>query len=208
MADNTLARRRAIGRITFVALGLFLIFTHLIPLETVPPSLGRSTLEPITLPRATAGTQTDVLFDPVRWVAPDFLILMALAWVTRRPSFVPAIAIAAIFLLSDLLFQRPPGLWTGLVVILSEMLRSRARAMRTLPFFLEWATVSIGMIAITGVYAITLSLVLVPQGPLGLTLLQLLLNIIFYPAVVFVSYAVFGVNRPAPGEVDALGHRI
>lgn len=208
MADNTLARRRVIGRITFTALGLFLVFAHLIPLETVPPSLGGSSLEPITQPRATAGTQTEVLFDPVRWVAPDLLLLLALAWVTRRPSFTPAIAIAVIFLLADMLFQRPPGLWTALVLILSEILRGRSRAMRTLPFWLEWATVSLGIIVITAIYMFTLSMVLVPQAPIGLTLVQLILTIVTYPAVVFVSYALFGVRRPAPGEVDALGHRI
>lgn len=208
MADNTLARRRAIGRLTFVGLGVFIIFTHLIPLETVPPSLGGTSLVPITQPRATAGTETEVLFDPVRWIAPDLLILTALAWVTRRPSFAPALAIGVIFLLADMLFHRPPGLWTALVLIASEILRGRARSMRTLPFWLEWATVGSAIAVITAIYHFTLSMVLVPQAPLGLTLVQMAVTIAMYPAVVFVSYIVFGVNRPAPGEVDALGHRI
>lgn len=206
--DENLTRRRLIGRVTFVLLGLFIIFTHLIPLETVPPSLGGSSLEPITQPRATAGTETDVLFDPIRWIAPDLLILLALAWVTRRPSFAPVLAIAVIFLLADMLFQRPPGLWTALVLILSEILRGRARSIRTLPFWMEWGTVALGIIMITIINRFTLSMVLVPQGPLGLTLLQLMLTMAFYPVVVFVSYILFGVSRPAPGEADALGHRI
>jgi len=46
MVENV-TRRRWLGRLTFVVLGLFIIFTHLIPLETVPPSLGGSTLDPI-----------------------------------------------------------------------------------------------------------------------------------------------------------------
>lgn len=208
MADNTLARRRMIGRVTFAALGLLVIFSHLIPLETVPPSLGGSSLDPITQPRATAGTETEVLFDPVRWIAPDLLVLLTLVWVTRRPSFAPVWVIAVLFLLSDMLFQRPPGLWTALILILSEILRGRARSMRTLPFWLEWATVTMGIIVITAIYRFTLSMVLVPQAGLGLTLIQLMLTIALYPAVAFVSYALFGVNRPAPGEVDALGHRI
>ena len=206
--DENVTRRRWLGRMTFVLLGLFIIFTHLIPLETVPPSLGGSTLEPIVQPRATAGTETDVLYDPVRWIAPDLLILLALAWVTRRPSFAPTLATGLLFLLADMLFQRPPGLWAALMLILSEILRGRARSMRTVPFWLEWATVSFGIVAITVIYRFTLSMVLVPQAPLGLTLLQLMLTITMYPAAVFVSYAVFGVNRPAPGEVDALGHRL
>lgn len=208
MADNTLARRRFIGSLTFIALALFLIFTHMIPLETVPPSFGGTSLVAITQPRATAGTEVEVLFDPVRWIAPDFLLLFTLAWVTRRPSFVPVLVVGAIFLLADMLYQRPPGLWTALVLILSEILRSRSRSMRTMPFSLEWVTLGLGIIAITVIYQFTLSMVLLPTGPMGLTLIHLVITIATYPAVVFASYALFGVNRPAPGEVDALGHRL
>lgn len=203
-----LSRRRWLGRLTFVLISLFVIYTHLIPLETVPPNLGGTSLEPLVRQTPNAADFSETLTDPARWIAPDFLILLALAWVIRRPSFAPAIMIGMVFLLADMLFQRPPGLWAGLVVILTEVLRGRSRSMRTLPFWLEWATVSAGLIAITVVYRFTLSMVLVPQAPLGLTLVQLGLTIFFYPAVVFVSYIVFGVNRPAPGEVDALGHRL
>ena len=80
--------------------------------------------------------------------------------------------------------------------------------MTTWLFWLEWVTVAVGILVISFVYRFTLSMVLIPQGPLGLTILQLGLTLITYPAVVFVSYILFGVNRPAPGEVDALGHRI
>jgi rod shape-determining protein MreD len=210
MADNTLNRRRWIGRLTFLLLGLFIIFSHLIPLETVPPSLGGSSLVPLEQRGATpdADFQVEEFFDPVRWIAPNFLILLAVTWVTRRPSFAPVWVIAILFLLADLLFQRPPGLWTALVLILTETLRGRSRPMRTLPFWLEWVTVAVGILVISFVYRFTLSIVLIPQGPLGLTILQLGLTLITYPAVVFVSYILFGVNRPAPGEVDALGHRI
>ena len=134
--------------------------------------------------------------------------MLALAWVTRRPSLVPAVAVAAVFLLADFLFHKPPGLWAGLVLILSEILRGRVHTLRTLPFWMEWGTVSVGITVITAVERFTLSMVLVPQASLGLTLVQLTLTILAYPLVVFVSYAVFGVHRPAPGEVDASGHRL
>lgn len=207
MADR-LTRRRWLGRLTFVFIALFVIYTHLIPLETVPPSLGGASLQPLLLQTTDTAPIADAISDPVRWIAPDLLILLTLAWVVRRPSFAPAIVVGLVFLLADMLFQRPPGLWAGLVVVLTEVLRGRARSMRTLPFWLEWVTVCAGLVAISLLYRFTLSLVLVPQAPLGLTFVQLGLNVIFYPAVVFVSYAVFGVNRPAPGEVDALGHRL
>lgn len=214
MAESTLPRRRMVGRMMFIGLALFIIFLHMIPLETVPPGLGAASLEPIEAApiqapsEAAALTEDTAQDDPVRWIAPNLLILLALAWVTRRPSFVPVIAIGAIFLLADFLFQKPPGLWAGLVVILSEIMRGRARIMRTLPFWIEWATVGAGIAVITAIERFTLSMVLVPQAALGLTLVQTMLTIVAYPLVVFVSYALFGVNRPAPGEVDALGHRI
>jgi len=210
--DEFVTRRRWIGRISFLFLGLAVIFSHLIPLETVPASLGGDQLLPINEP-IVVNDQTDLIepepvATPARWIAPDLLLLITLAWIARRPSFAPVIVIAAVFFLSDMLFQRPPGLWAGLVLILSEVLRSRARAMRTLPFMLEWATVASGIVLITFIYHFTLSMTLVSQAALGLTLIQMVLTIATYPAVVFVSYAVFGVSRPAPGEVDALGHRL
>lgn len=210
MADNDLTRRRLIGRVTFALLCLFIIFTHLIPLEMVPPSLGGSSLNPIQLRGATrtAGIEVEEFFDPIRWIAPQFLVLVAVTWVTRRPSFAPVWVIAVVFLLADFLFQRPPGLWAGLVIILTEILRSRSRSMRTLPFWLEWATVAAGIVTISIIYWVTLSIVLVPQAPLGLALIQLTLTLFTYPIVVFVSYVLFGVSRPAPGETDELGHRI
>lgn len=210
MADGTRIRRRWVGRTAFLTLGMLIIFAYLIPLETVPPSIGGTTLLAIEQ-RGTAGqtvAEFETFVDPVRWIAPNFLLLLAATWVTRRPSFAPVWVIAGLFLLADLLFQRPPGLWTALVLILTEILRGRARSMRTLPFWLEWATVAMGIVLITAIYVFTLSMVLVPQASLGLTLAQLMLTIALYPVVVFVSYAVFGVSRPAPGEVDDLGHRI
>ena len=215
MAD-TPNRRRWLGRASFVALGFIVILSHLIPLETAPPSLGGPSLALTEI--TDANTIDDIvpatpdraayIPDPIRWIAPDILLLITLSWVARRPSFVPALAIAGLFLLSDFLFHRPPGLWAGLVLILSEILRNRARSMRTLPFWIEWGTVSIGIAMITMIDRFTLTMVLVPQGSMGLTLLQLTITILTYPLVVFVSYAVFGVNRPNPGALNELGQRI
>ena len=48
------------------------------------------------------------------WTTPDFLICFMLAWSMRKPEAIPAILIAAIFLLPDCLFQRTPGLYAAL----------------------------------------------------------------------------------------------
>jgi len=179
MAEGS-GRRIWTGRALFLGLACLIHFFQLLPLETTPRS----------------------------WGAPDFLLLFALAWSARRPDFVPAILIAAVFLVSDLLLHRPPGLWAALVVILSEILRARAIALRVVPFPLEWAGIAAGIVAITLLYRLGLAIVGTPAPPFGLTLVQMLITVVAYPFVVLASYLVFGVSRPAQGEVDAMGRRM
>lgn len=169
-----------IGRGVFIGLICIVIFIQLLPLDTRP----------------------DV------WAAPDLMLIIALTWTMRRPDFAPVFVIAGMFLVADLLFQRPPGLWSGLVVIFTEILRKRARRMRDVPLMLEWGTVAVGIVAITLVYRIALTIVLTPQPPLGLTLIQMLMTLAIYPVVVLLAYFVFGLTRPAPGQTDSLGHRL
>src|SRR6056297_633829 len=64
--------------------------------------------------------------QPGRFPGPDVLLLLAIAWVLRRPDFVPVLLVAAVFLLADILFMRPLGLWTALVVLGMEFLRARS----------------------------------------------------------------------------------
>ena len=179
MAEVT-TRRVWTGRMLYATLAILILFIQLLPLQTLPRS----------------------------WGAPDFLLLFTLAWAARRPDFVPALLVAGAFFLSDLLLQRPPGLWTGLVLILSELLRSRAKSMRSLPFPLEWAFVAVGIAAITLVNRATLVMVLVPVASLGLTLIQMALTIVVYPVVVVISHYLLRVSRPAQGAVDEFGHRL
>ncbi len=169
-----------IGRGVFSLLCLLIIFFQLMPLD------GRPEILP--------------------W--PDVLLLMTLAWVARRPDYAPLIVIAVVFLLTDLLFQRPPGLWAALVLILSEFIRSRAALFRKNSVMLEWLTVAGGIIAITLCYRVALLVALTPPPPLGLSLLQLIITIIFYPIILIIAHYVFRVSRPAQGAVDSFGHRL
>lgn len=168
------------GRAVFVALSIVIIFVQLLPLQTMPRGIG----------------------------FPDAMLGVVLTCAARRPDYVPALLIAAVFLLADLLFQRPPGLWTALVLILTEMLRARAPSLRSMPFPFEWATVAAGIVGIAVTYYAILTILMVPQAPFSLTLTQTVLTILFYPVVVGLSHAVFGVSRPAAGAVDSRGHRI
>lgn len=145
---------------------------------------------------------------PGRWAPPDLLLGFTLAWVARRPDYLPVGVIALLFLATDLLFQRPPGLWAGLVVILTETLRRRAREMRNIPWVLEWGTIAFGILAITLANRMVLTIVMTPRAPLGLTASQTLLTILIYPVIVFVTHYIFGVRRPAPGAVDKKGQKL
>ncbi len=137
---------------------------------------------------------------------PDVLVLLAIAWVLRRPDYVPALLIAGVMLAADFLFVRPPGLWAAITVLATEFFRARAQASRDLPFLIEWATVGFVCAVMTLGEALVLLILMVPQPPLGLTLIQLILTIACYPLVVVVSVFGLGLRRPAPGEVDELGH--
>jgi rod shape-determining protein MreD len=138
---------------------------------------------------------------PAQWAAPDLMLAMVCVWVARRPDYVPVLLIAAVFFLADLLLQRPPGLWTALVILLTEAIRNRHRELRSMPFLAEWGFVTLGLIVITLANRFVLAIVLTPQAPLGLTLMQLGGTILIYPVVVFAGYLLLGVAHPAPGDL-------
>ncbi len=139
---------------------------------------------------------------------PDLTLALTLAWVLRRPEYVPAALIVAVFLLEDLMFWRPVGLMTLIVLGATEFLRAREAASRDLPFVLELIMVAAVMLGILVVNRLVLSLVVVEQPPLGLELLRYLSTLAAYPFVVALSRMAFGLRRAAPGEVDAWGNRL
>lgn len=145
---------------------------------------------------------------PATWAPPDLMLVLTLVWVVRRPDHAPLWLIAPVFVLADLVFHRPPGLMAGLVVLVTEMLRARANGLRALPFMLEWATVSLALVALAFGQRLALLIVMLPQPPLGLTMSELVLSVLIYPVVVFVAWLGLGLRRPAAGEIDALGHRL
>ncbi|HKL56542.1 MAG: rod shape-determining protein MreD [Roseovarius sp.] len=170
---------RWLMRLLYVALCLALIFLHLLPLETLPRG----------------------------WAGPDVMLALTFAWLLRRPDYVPPLLIAAIFLLADLLFQRPPGLWAAMVLLGSEALRAREPGLRDLTFAVEWLSVVTTLVAMMLGYRIVLGLMMVDQAPLGLSLMQVIATLLVYPLVAIVSKMVFGVRKIAPGDIDALGSR-
>lgn len=166
-------------RAAYLSIVVWVIFFNLLPLETTPRV----------------------------WTGPDILLGVTFAWALRRPEYVPMVSVALVFLLTDLLFQRPPGLLAALALIATEMLKSRARGLRDLPFMVEWLSVGVAMLAVAVSYRVILTLVLVPQAPLVLSVIQLAMSILAYPLIVLVTRLVFKVRRAGPGDIDAFGQR-
>jgi len=137
--------------------------------------------------------------------APDLLTSITFAWVLRRPQYVPTLLVALVFLVSDVLFMRPLGLWTALTVLAVEFLRRREANVRERTFPLEWAMVAGVLLAMTLANRLVLTVFLVNQAGLGLSILQMIITILAYPLVVLMSRFVLSVQKMTPGETDARG---
>lgn len=135
---------------------------------------------------------------------PDLLLLLAFAWMLRQPAVVPLASLLAVFLLADFLLERPPGLWTLLVLLASESLRRKRLTMTEFPFLLEWGGVAVTIMGMVLLNRLVLWILLVDLDPLGLTLVQGIVTIVTYPIVVAVSKFVFGLRKLGPAELEAL----
>ncbi len=143
-----------------------------------------------------------------RLPGPDLLLCLTLAWVMRRPDYLPVWLIAGVVLVEDLILMRPPGLWTALVVMVSEFIRSRVALTRELNFVVEWLLVSGLMVAMLLAYRLVFAMALLPQLPLGFALVQLVWSVLAYPVVVAASRLVLDLHKPATGETDDYGRRL
>jgi len=168
-------------RLIFVAVAVFLMFLRLLPIH--PAAAG-------SLP------------------GPDFLLCLIFAWTMRRPEYLPLLLLAVILLMEDFLLMRPPGLWTALVILAAEFIRSRIALTRELNFGVEWLLVAGLMLAVFLAYRLIFTLVFLPQPAFGYAVIQILWSILVYPAVVAVSRFVLDLRKPATGETDAYGRRL
>jgi rod shape-determining protein MreD len=134
------------------------------------------------------------------WPAPSWVLLLAFAWVLRRPEYLPIGMFAVIALTLDLLQMRPPGLVAGLSVLAVEFLRSRSHASREWPFLLEWLVVAIVLLAMVLMNRVVQGVFAVPQARFGMEMQQFLSNVVMYPVIVGISGWVARVRRPRPGE--------
>lgn len=167
-------------RALFLALALVLLFLRLLPLGN------------------TAGALP----------GPDLMLCLILAWVMRRPDYLPLGLIVLVVLAEDMILARPPGLWTALVVLASEFLRSRAALTCELNFVVEWLLVTGLMMGMLLAYRLVFAVALLPQPPFGFSVVQILWSVVAYPVVVGLSRLVLDLRKPATGETDDYGRRL
>lgn len=139
---------------------------------------------------------------------PDLILVFTFVWLLRRPDYIPAWLIVGVFLLGDLVYWRPVGLWPLIVLLGTEFLRGRAPRSRSLPMAAELAMVGSVMLAMLLLNRLVLALALVEQPPLPLELLRFVITLMAYPFVAAFSRLAFGLRRPVPGEAAGYGRRL
>ena len=115
-------------------------------------------------------------------VAPaDVPLAITLAWIMRRPDVISPILITLAFLFADAILQRPPGLWTLIVLCASIFLRMRTRGRKEVQFLYEWFIISLVIAVSFLVQYFALMFTFLPVPDLQPYLVQVLLGILIYP---------------------------
>ena len=165
--SNIPSERIWIYRFIFIAVAIFLILANLMPLQTTPQS----------------------------WPWPNILLLVIFCWSLREPNFVPIPLIIAILLLQDFLLHRPPGLFSGISVMIFILIKAITASSDDKSFLAEWVRVSLAFAAISLIYHLVLTLSFVNTSQLRIRLIQTIFNISLYPFIVLVSHYIFRVKR-------------
>lgn len=139
---------------------------------------------------------------------PDILFGLTMAYVIRRPEYVPLWSIVLVFFLRDIISMAPLGIWTFIMVISTEIVRSNLQAFREYYFGIEWLWISIlfagALLALQ--LALFLSLSFTPK--FVDQLYQFLFTAGLYPVIVGIMRYGFRIDRPAAGKTDGWGQRI
>ncbi|MBL3571684.1 hypothetical protein [Rhodovulum visakhapatnamense] len=168
---------RWLYRLIFLGLAVLTVFVMILPLET----------------------------RPGRLPAPDWMLCLTLAWLQRRPDYLPPWLIAGVFLMLDMLLMRPPGLMTALVLVGSEFLRARQQVSVETAFGPEWLLTGGTIFAIYLADGLVLALFSVPEADFGRLIFLALVTALVYPLVALASRYALGVCRVTPGDLDPRG---
>ena len=118
---------------------------------------------------------------PYPFAPADVPPAITLAWIMRRPDVMSPILITLAFLFADAILQRPPGLWTLIVLCASIFLRMRTRGRKEVQFLYEWFIISLVIAVSFLVQYFALMFTFLPVPDLQPYLVQVLLSILIYP---------------------------
>ena len=119
--------------------------------------------------------------SPTYFIGPDLALLITLTWIMHRPDVMAPALVALTLLLVDLVLQRPPGLWSLIVLSTGMFLRVRADGLVEGIFLLEWAMASSIIATCYLVYHFALLVTFLPTNDISVVLLQALLTVACYP---------------------------
>ena len=161
--------------VSFVLIVFVLIFIKVLPLNTVPKE----------------------------WTAPDLLLCVTLVWCLRNPIRAPIILLAALFLLQDIILQRPIGLFSAVATLMCEWAKCQALRAKEFPFVIEWVTAAIAMIAIFILVQSIASLSMITKPSMWVFGKELIFTILAYPLVTLLCRYGLGLRTHQVTEFEA-----
>lgn len=138
---------------------------------------------------------------------PDLILCFMAAWAIRRPALVSLGMVVIVGLVTDFLFIRAPGVWTIILILSFEALRVQARREGTMSFASEMGII---LAVFTSAFIANRLILLafgVAQPPLGATVLELFVSLLFYPLVALITVFIFRVRHPDPTDLQGLRGR-
>ncbi|MCF6271761.1 MAG: hypothetical protein L3J37_01030 [Rhodobacteraceae bacterium] len=135
-------------------------------------------------------------FSPERLAPPDLLLALVLAWLVRQPKSAPLLLIAALALFADAVLMRPLGLWAGLTLLASEIIRHSARTIQERGFLMEFTSFAALLIAMAVIQNILLWASFSQPLDLRNTAQFVLLTLVCYPVIVLCMHYILRIRKP------------
>ncbi|MDE2791805.1 MAG: hypothetical protein OXI81_15480 [Paracoccaceae bacterium] len=133
---------------------------------------------------------------------PDLLYCSIICVVVRRPGAAPFWLVVPVLLVADIFHMRPLGLWTLIIVGISEIARYNRAVFLNQVFVVEWLAAMAGFLLALGVQQIAMILLLVNTPPFETVFWTMITTALAYPLVVALWSGVLGFRKPHPAEVD------
>ena len=78
-----------------------------------------------------------ISLEPKTFGNPDLITCLICGWIVRRPTTTPTSLVIIISLIADIFWMKPLGLWTILLLLSSEIIKSRRIYTKNISFLYE-----------------------------------------------------------------------